>query len=916
MKQNNRGLAGIVVFMIALVLLPAGVAAFSPPAYLKTVGNNQGRFNDIGSVALDAQGNMYIVDQGNHRIQKYDPQGNFLRFYGGFAYDQGTGHPGKFNLPWCVTIDSQGFLYVSDLENRRIQKLDQDGNAVQIITKTSARDIAVDAAGNIYTVDWWTFLRKFDPAGNVLWQKGYREPDTPNDPYCLDRPNGIALGPDGHLYVADSWHGRIKKFDTDGNALGVCLITDEYLPDLAFDSQGLMYVSQHYNGRISMYRLDNGQAVWVKNFPSGYYSNTITLDAQDNLYITTFLDRMTKVDQSGAVLLSLGSNGKGDDEFCKPVHLTKDAQGNVYLTDELYRWFWSSYSNYQLLGNHRIRKLDREGNLVLTFGQNGYEPGQFFWAPRDLAVDRDGNIYACSNNQLIDGWNGNGCIQKFDAQGNFLAKFQVTDSTLPVKGMGIDASDNLYVATHIPDLWHLIVKKSTATGESLGTLTLLPFKQDYYPQDMTVDVNGNIFVVDNVSLMKFDAAGNLIFKKFGSESSIGAIYPAGLDVDDQGNVWVADTGNNRIVCFAPDGTFRLQFGTQGFGPGEFQQPSGVAVTRGRLFVADTFNQRVQIFTVGSPPTANAGDNVSLSSEQVAATTLNGTAADPDGGALTYRWVKKLAEGTIPLTEWLPVGLNCEAPLTLGSVTLSLGAHTLVLEVNDGSLTGSDEMILTIENATPHATVQSGPGAYEVGTAVVLRGEVADYDGDELTYTWKEGDHTFAWGKVTPPAGGSPVALPENIAAGLTLGRHTLTLEVSDNNNLPQKKDFLVEIIDTQKPTLAPSVNKSLLWPPNHQMVDIVIAANAVDNSGLPVNLSAAVSSSEPVQGTGDGDTAPDWTNPVINQATGVITLQLRAERSGRASGRIYTVLVTATDASGNSSTATVDIKVPHDQKKE
>jgi hypothetical protein len=204
----------------------------------------------------------------------------------------------------------------------------------------------------------------------------------------------------------------------------------------------------------------------------------------------------------------------------------------------------------------------------------------------------------------------------------------------------------------------------------------------------------------------------------------------------------------------------------------------------------------------------------------------------------------------------------------------------------------------------------------VGTAVVLRGEVADYDGDELTYAWKEGDHTFAWGKVTPPAGGSPVSLPENIAAGLTLGQHTLTLEVSDNSNPPQKKEFLVEIIDTQKPTLAPAVDKSLLWPPNHQMVEIVIAANAMDNNGLPVVLSAAVSSSEPVQGTGDGDTAPDWTNPVINQATGVITLQLRAERSGRASGRIYTVLITATDAAGNSSTATVDIKVPHDQKKE
>src|SRR3989339_344548 len=623
--ENCRKRLAVIIFkaLIFLLVAPFTAAAFSPPTYLKTVGSNQGRFNGIGAVALDAQGNMYIVDQGNHRIQKYDPQGNFVRFYGGYSYDRGTGHPGKFNLPWCVTIDTQGFLYVSDLENRRIQKLDQAGNAVKIITNTSARDIAVDSAGNIYTVDWWTYLRKFDAAGNLLWQKGFVEPNIPADPYCLDRPDGMAIGPDGNLYVADTWHGRIKKFDPDGNSLGVYHITDDAIKDVAFDSQGLMYISQHYNGRISMYRFVDGTPVWVKNFPSGYYSNTITLDAQDNLYITTFLDRMTKVDQSGAVLLCLGSNGKGDDEFCKPMHLTKDAQGNVYLTDELYRWFWSSYSNSQLLGNHRIRKLDREGNLVLTFGHNGWEPGEFFWAPRDVAVDSTGNIYLCSNNQLIDGWNGNGCIQKFDAQGNFLAKFQVTDSTLPVKGMGIDASDNLYVATHIPNLWHLIVKKYNATGESLGTLTLLPFKQDYYPQDMTVDVNGNIFVVDNVSLMKFGAAGNLIFKKLGSESGIGAIYPAGLDVDDQGNVWVADTGNNRIVCFANDGTFRLQFGTQGFGPGEFQQPYGVAVAKGRLFVADTFNQRVQIFTVGSPPTADAGDNVGLSSEQVAATTLNG-----------------------------------------------------------------------------------------------------------------------------------------------------------------------------------------------------------------------------------------------------------------------------------------------------
>jgi sugar lactone lactonase YvrE len=82
----------------------------------------------------------------------------------------------------------------------------------------------------------------------------------------------MAIGPDGNLYVADTWHGRIKKFDPDGNSLGVYLLTDDAIMDVAFDRQGLMYISQHYNGRISMYRFDDGTPVWVQNFPSGYYS--------------------------------------------------------------------------------------------------------------------------------------------------------------------------------------------------------------------------------------------------------------------------------------------------------------------------------------------------------------------------------------------------------------------------------------------------------------------------------------------------------------------------------------------------------------------------------------------------------------------------------------------------------------------
>ncbi len=118
-------------------------------------------------------------------------------------------------------------------------------------------------------------------------------------------------------------------------------------------------------------------------------------------------------------------------------------------------------------------------------------------------------------------------------------------------------------------------------------------------------------------------------------------------------------------------------------------------------------------------------------------------------------------------------------------------------------------------------------------------------------------------------------------------------------------------LDTTPPTItSASANPQVLWPPNQKMVDVTIVANASDNSGRPVALTAVVSSNEP-----QDDAAGDWTQPKIDQNTGIISLQLLADRSGKGSGRVYTITITATDSSGNSSTADVKIIVPHDQSK-
>ena len=106
-----------------------------------------------------------------------------------------------------------------------------------------------------------------------------------------------------------------------------------------------------------------------------------------------------------------------------------------------------------------------------------------------------------------------------------------------------------------------------------------------------------------------------------------------------------------------------------------------------------------------------------------------------------------------------------------------------------------------------------------------------------------------------------------------------------------------------------TVTPNSLWPPNHKMVPIAVAVSVADvcDSSAACHIKT-VTSNEPVNGTGDGNTSPDWT------LTGPLTLELRAERAGNGHGRTYTITVECTDGSGNSSTKAVDVVVAHDQR--
>jgi hypothetical protein len=155
---------------------------------------------------------------------------------------------------------------------------------------------------------------------------------------------------------------------------------------------------------------------------------------------------------------------------------------------------------------------------------------------------------------------------------------------------------------------------------------------------------------------------------------------------------------------------------------------------------------------------------------------------------------------------------------------------------------------------------------------------------------------------TPNDGSEAVAIPDiatTTARVKVEAVDNIFFDISDSNFT----------ISNPPPTITDvSADPSVLWPPNHKLVNVTVSYDASDNCPLPPgSCTLSVTSNEPMHGTGDGDTSPDW---IVLDDHHVL---LRAERAGNGNGRIYTITITCTDSDGNSSNESVTVTVPHDQ---
>jgi uncharacterized protein (TIGR03663 family) len=189
------------------------------------------------------------------------------------------------------------------------------------------------------------------------------------------------------------------------------------------------------------------------------------------------------------------------------------------------------------------------------------------------------------------------------------------------RGMAVDVQGNAYVA----DAGNHRITVFSPSGEAVRTIGSFGSGNGQFnePRGVAVDADGNIYVADtwNARVVKLDPEGNVLAswgegnQDFGdgrratvtdgteagnNAAPLGFFGPRGIAVDQAGNVYIADTGNKRIVVTDSDGNFRFQWGSAGAQAGQFSEPIGIAVDQaGNVYVADTWNGRVQIF----PPDA-------------------------------------------------------------------------------------------------------------------------------------------------------------------------------------------------------------------------------------------------------------------------------------------------------------------------
>jgi trimeric autotransporter adhesin len=686
-------------------------------------------------LALDAAGNLYIADSDNNRVRKVTPDGIISTAAGtgdpGYSGDGGQATFAELKRPLGVAIDISGNLFIADSDNHRIRKVTPGGVISTIAgngtpgfsgdggSPTSAQlhhptSLAIDSAGSVYVADYVNqVIRKITADGLINTVAGTGTQGFSGDGGLatsaqFSYPQGLALDGSGNLFIADSYNFRIRKLASNGVISTVAGVG-----------------TQGFSG-------DGGQATTAQL----NLATDVAVDASGNLFIADFANqRVRKVTSAGVISTAAGINEQGfsgdggqasSGQLYLPTNVAVDPSGNVFIADS---------------NNYRIRKVTPVGiiSTAVGTGSPGFsgDGGQAITAriygPVGVAVDTAGNLFIAdyldqrirkvSSTGVISTVAGNG-LSGFSGDGGPATSAQFNQPW----GIAVDATGNLFVA----DVMNNRVRKITSSG-----------------------------VISTVVGM-----GMAGFSGDGSEATDAQLkYPAGVALDNAGNLFIADSGNNRIRKVTPDGVISTiagdgipDFGGDG-GKAIFarlSRPTGVAIdTAGNLFIADHNNNRIReikpdgtISTVAGNGTSGfSGDGGQAISAQLNYPT--GVAVDSVGNL----FVADYENNRIRFVTQQYLGISYFPQVAVGN-----GYSTSYRVTNKGCITASGTLALTNSQGNPLfvkgvLTDSSGNTVLaSVGAAfplLVPAGETVFISATGLT---KENPVSIGWGRLEAPEG--------------------------------------------------------------------------------------------------------------------------------------------------------------------
>jgi sugar lactone lactonase YvrE len=465
---------------------------------MNNTGRGDDQFESPRGITIDPDGNLYVADGGSHRIQVFDGDGKYKSTIGSVIPPESTSDLPKFRkgnpeLPWSylhlpfdAKVDTQGNIWVADTVNNRVQKFDSDGNFLLNIGKSSGdrpgpqegsfnrpRALAVGPDDSVYVADtYYSRIQVFDNDGKFIRTFGSLGDGLGQ----FANPSGIEVDREsGVVYVVDSGNARIQSFSADGKPLSEFPTrTVSMEPYFSYiDPSGHLLASDNAEHKIHRFDVNTGEHLGefggVGSEPGKFRGpRSIAVDSEGNVWVAdNYNNRVQKVDSEGNSLLTIGKLGSADGQFRQPRGLVVDSNDNILVSDtqnnRIQKFdsegkFLDSFTTPSMLqpyqialdkdgniyvaeaGSKSIEKLDITGKSLLVFGGNGTGPGKFV-EPRGVNVDSAGNIYTSDQSNRI---------QKFGPDGTFVSQFGRWGSDkgefFNPRGIFIDAADNLWVS--------------------------------------------------------------------------------------------------------------------------------------------------------------------------------------------------------------------------------------------------------------------------------------------------------------------------------------------------------------------------------------------------------------------------------------------------------------------------------------